>query len=183
MPTRRVGRSGCAVRIGRPRYACIESADSTSPPRLSATASATAVLPEAVGPKIARTLGADWRARLPANVGVLWEESVRRQRSVFFGMRRAVLLEPRHGTCDALLERNRGLVSEQLARLRQIGDVVRDLAEKRWSERDLRLDAELACDQLGRMDERVAVAVGEVDRLVHHATIGERLDPARDAID
>ena len=55
--TRRVGRSGCAVRIGRPRYACIESADRTSPPRRSATASATAVLPEAVGPKIATTLG------------------------------------------------------------------------------------------------------------------------------
>ena len=51
--TSRVGRVGWFVRIGRPRYTCIASAETTSVPSRSATASATAVLPDAVGPKIA----------------------------------------------------------------------------------------------------------------------------------
>ena len=99
------------------------------------------------------------------------------------GVRRAVLLEPLHRAGDPLLERDRGLVAEQLACLRQVGDVVRDLAEERRSKRDLRLDPELARDQLGSLDERVAVAVGEIDRLVHDTSLGERLDAAGDPVD
>src|ERR1700726_2757276 len=108
MPTSRVVRSGWAVRIGRPRYACIESADTTSPSTSAATASATAVLPDAVGPKMARTLGgAD--GGLPANLCILREESVGRKRPVLLRMRGAVFLEPCHCTRDALLERYRWL--------------------------------------------------------------------------
>src|SRR2546426_12432045 len=152
----------------------------TSPPRRSATASATAVLPDAVGPNMATTLrGTDCRTGLPANLGILREERVGRERSVFLGVRRTVILEPGYRPGDPLLERHGGLVPEQLARLRQGGDVVRDLAEQRRRERDLRLDAELGRDQLGGMDERVAVAVREGDRLVHDAPLGERLDGLR----
>jgi len=124
-------------------------------------------LPEAVGPKIATTLGrADRRAGLPANVRVLREESVCRERPVFLRVRRPVLLEPRDRAGDSLVERYRRLVTEQFTRLGQIGDIVRDLAEERRRERDLRFDAELGRDQLGSIDERVAVTVSEIDRLV-----------------
>src|SRR5437660_3743561 len=107
----------------------MESADRTSPPTRSATASATAVLPDAVGPKIAMTepLGSgDRRARLPGNLGVLREKRVGGKRALFFRMRRAVFPEPGDRARDPLLERHAGLVAEQLSRLRQIGDVVRD---------------------------------------------------------
>ena len=50
------GRSGWAVRMGSPRYTCMESAETSSAGIRSAIASATAVLPEAVGPKTASTL-------------------------------------------------------------------------------------------------------------------------------
>src|SRR6266516_1661698 len=126
---------------------------------------------------------ADGRTGLPANLGILREERVGRERPVFPGVRRTVLLEPGHRTGDPLLELHGGLVPEELARLRQVGNVVRDLAEQRRRKRDLRLDAELGRDQLGGMDERVAVAVGEVDRLVHDAPLGERLDALRDSLD
>src|SRR5829696_8749879 len=91
-----------------------------------------------------------WDGRLPANVGVLWEESVLWQRSVFLRVRRTMVLEPGDRSGDAFLERHRGLVAEQLACLRQIGDVVRDLTEQRRCQRDLRLDPELRRDQLRR---------------------------------
>src|SRR5438874_5938774 len=130
IPTSRVGRSGCAVRSGNPRYACIESAETTSLPRRSATASATAVLPDAVGPKIATTLtGRNRRAGLPAKLGVLREERVGRERSVLFRVGGTTIAEPRHGTRNSLVERDGRLVPEQLPRPRQVGDVVRHLAE------------------------------------------------------
>jgi hypothetical protein len=61
MATSRVGRSGWLVTIGMPRYACIASAETISAGVRSAIASATALFPEAVGPKIAKT-----RSRLSA---------------------------------------------------------------------------------------------------------------------
>src|SRR5919198_4263699 len=152
----------------------MESAETTSPPSRSATASATAVLPDAVGPKMATTLGADsGRTGLPANLCVLRKQRVGRKRAVLFRMRRAVLLEPGDRARDALLERHLRLVAQQLARLGQIGDVVGHLTEQRGREGDLRLDAELGGDQLRGVDERVALTVSEVDRLVHDPTIRE----------
>ena len=61
-----VARSGCAVRIGSPRYTCIESAETSSAGMRSAICSATAVLPDAVGPKIASTSGLRGDERLLA---------------------------------------------------------------------------------------------------------------------
>ena len=55
MPTSRVGAPGWFVRIGRPRYACIESAEMGSAGNRDASSSATAVFPEAVGPNSAST--------------------------------------------------------------------------------------------------------------------------------
>src|SRR5256714_9916205 len=55
MPTSRVGAPGWFVRIGRPRYACIESAEMGSAGNRDANSSATAVFPEAVGPNSAST--------------------------------------------------------------------------------------------------------------------------------
>src|ERR687888_2254103 len=168
------------------------SADTTSPPTRSATASAMAVLPDAVGPKIAMTtrrrlaapLGRGNRgARLPANLGVLREERVGGKRAVLFRMCGAVLLEPGDRARNALLERHARLVAEQLPRLREVGDVVRHLAEQRRRQCDLRLDVELRRDQLRRVRERVALAVRQVDRLVHDAAVGQRLDTARDPVD
>ena len=67
-----------------------------------------------------------------------------------------------------------GLVAEQVARPADVGDVVRHLAEQRRRDRHLRLNAELAADQLGAADERCSRAVGEIDRLVYDAPLGER---------
>src|SRR4051812_4998631 len=58
MPTRRAGRSGAAVRTFSPRKSAAASAETTSAGIDSTTASATAVLPLAVGPKSASTLSA-----------------------------------------------------------------------------------------------------------------------------
>jgi predicted MFS family arabinose efflux permease len=56
-PTSRVGRSDWLVRTGTSRYTCIASAETSSAGTRSAIASATALFPDAVGPKIARTRG------------------------------------------------------------------------------------------------------------------------------
>src|SRR5437868_3906145 len=50
-----VGAAGWSVRIGRPRYACIESAEMSSAGNRDANSSATDVFPEAVGPNSAST--------------------------------------------------------------------------------------------------------------------------------
>ncbi len=50
-------RSGFAVPMSMPRYSCMESALTTSPPRRWASATASAVLPVAVGPTTATTGG------------------------------------------------------------------------------------------------------------------------------
>src|SRR5439155_9375141 len=55
MATSRVGAAGWSVRIGRPRYACIESAEMSSAANRDASSSATEVFPEAVGPNSAST--------------------------------------------------------------------------------------------------------------------------------
>src|SRR5205809_7335529 len=55
MPISRVGAAGWFVRIGRPRYACIESAEMSWAGNRDANSSATAVFPEAVGPNSAST--------------------------------------------------------------------------------------------------------------------------------
>ena len=101
---------------------------------------------------------------------------------VLLGMGCAVLAEPRHRPADPVVERHRGVVAEQLARLREIGDVVGHLAEQRGSERHARLGPELGGDPLRAVDERVALAVGEVDRLVDDPTLGERLDAPGDPV-
>src|SRR5437763_7277585 len=96
----------------------MESADTTSPPTRAATASATAVLPDAVGPKIARTRSlrsGNRGARLPANLGILREKHVGGKRAVLLRMLGAVLLEPGDRTPDPLLEGHARLVAEQLA--------------------------------------------------------------------
>src|ERR687888_2358579 len=153
----------------------MESAETTSPPSWSATASATAVLPDAVGPKIAttRSLG-DGKLE-----GGLLRHPVADEVGGVLGM----LAEPRHRARDALVERHLWFPAEQVACLADVRDVVRHLAEQRRCEGDLRLDAQLAGDQLGRAHESVSLAVLEVDRLVHDGAGGELLDPAREAVD
>src|SRR5689334_18457364 len=108
---------------------------------------ATAVLPDAVGPKRARTC---LRARglLEAMLDLAGEARPL-ERAVLLRVRRAPFLEPCDRARDALVERRLRLPGEQLARLADVGDVVRHLAEQRRGDLDLRLDAELACDQLG----------------------------------
>src|SRR5512133_3131929 len=122
IPTSRVGRSGWAVRSGSPRYACIESAHTTSPPTWPATVSATALLPDAVGPKMARTRPS---VRGKLEVGLLRHpvaDEVRRM----LGM----LPEPGDGARDPLFQRDARLPAEQVASLADVGDVVRHLAEQ-----------------------------------------------------
>ena len=55
IPTSLVPSEGWFVRIGKPRYTCRASTDTTSVPSRAAVASATALLPEAVGPNTANT--------------------------------------------------------------------------------------------------------------------------------
>src|SRR5256885_10521813 len=138
MPTSRVGRSGCAVRTGSPRYVCIESADTTSPPRPSATASATAVLPDAVGPKIATTLG-DGKLE----VGLL-----RHPVADEIGGVLRMLAEPGDRARDPFVERYARLPAEEVAGLANVRDVMRDLAEQRRREDDLRLHSQRSGNQL-----------------------------------
>jgi hypothetical protein len=63
MPTRwcgtraRASADGWFDRIGRPAYSCIASADTISPSSRSASSSATALLPDAVAPKMATIAG------------------------------------------------------------------------------------------------------------------------------
>ncbi len=90
----------------------------------------------------------------------------------------APLLEPGDCLRDPLVERRRRLPAEQLSCLAYVGDVVSHFAEQRRRVVDLRLDFELGGDQLGRADQRIALAVGEVDRLVCHPAAGEPLDAA-----
>src|SRR5215218_9224206 len=184
IPTSRVRLSGAAVTIGRSRYTAAESAETSSPSTRSATASATAVLPDAVGPKIARTLA------LRARAGGLLEamlELVRvgllEERAVLLRVRLAPLAEPRYAFRNARVERRRGRPVEEVARLANVRHVARHLAEQRRREPDLRLRSHLGADQLGGAHERVPLAVGEVDRRVGDAPVGERVDPSRDPVD
>src|SRR5262249_60143854 len=71
--------------------------------------------------------------------------------------------EPRDRLRYSLVERRRRLPAEQLACLADVRDVVGHLAEQRARTVDLRLDVELGCNQLGRADESVALAVRSED--------------------
>ena len=109
--------------------------------------------------------------------------AVELERPVFLGMRLAPLVEPGDAAGDAGLERHRRLPVEQPAGAADVGHVARHLAEQRRRERDVGLLARRLTDQLGDANERVALAVGEVDRLVPHRALGEPLDAADDALD
>src|SRR5438477_11000391 len=137
----------------------------TSAPSSSRRRPATAVLPEAVGPKSAMTLRAGGCRLLEAMLD-LGRAARALERPVFLGMGRTPLAEPRDRARDALRERRLRLPAEQPARPAHVRDVVRHLAEQRRREADLRVDTKLSGDQLRRADERVALAEREVDRLV-----------------
>ncbi len=68
-------------------------------------------------------------------------------------------------------------------RLADVGDVAGHLAEQRGGDRHPRLYSDLGGDQLGRAHEGVSLPVGEVDRLVGDAALGERLDAAHHPVD
>src|SRR6476469_8986863 len=111
----------------------------TSAPSRSRRMPATAVLPDAVGPKSARTRldavgGAPFEAMLHLAGGARPLE-----RAVFLRMGRAPLLEPRDRPRDALGERYPRLPAEQLAGLPDVGYVVRHLTEQRRGDLDLRV--------------------------------------------
>src|SRR4051794_2101210 len=100
-----------------------------SPPSRSRRMPATAVLPDAVGPKSARTRldairGAPLEAMLHLAGGARPLE-----RAVFLRMGHAPLLEPCDRTRDALGKRRLRLPAEELACLADVGHIVRDLAE------------------------------------------------------
>src|SRR5215212_1655249 len=94
-----------------------------------ASASATAVLPDAVGPKIATT------SKLRAGPGGLLEAMLQLvrvglldERTVLLGMRLAPLAEPRDGLRDPRVERRRRRPVKEVARLADVGDVAGHLA-------------------------------------------------------
>src|SRR5919197_2555118 len=112
------------MRIGRPWEGDAESAEITSAPSASRRNPATAVLPEAVGPKSARTLRAGGRRLLEAMLD-LGRGARAFERPVFLGMGPAPLAEPGDRPRNALRERSLRLPAEQPARLAHIRDVVR----------------------------------------------------------
>src|SRR5262245_2938244 len=154
----------------------------TSTPSRSRSSPATAVFPDAVGPKSARTLRAGAGGELEAMLDLVGRLRAD-ERAVLLRMRGAPLLEPGDRARDADFERRLRLPPEQLARLADVGHVVRHLAEERGRDRDRRLHVELAGDQLGRADEGVSLAVGEVDRLVRGGVARQGVDAAGDAVD
>src|SRR6266516_1198561 len=154
----------------------------TSAPSASRSRAATAVFPDAVGPKSARTLRPSRRGLLEAMLD-LSHRACALEGPILLRMRRTPLAEPRDRTRDTVGERRLGLPAEQLACLGHVCDVMRDLAEQRGGSVDLRLDAQLSCDQLRGAHERVALAEREVDRLVGDAPLREGVDTARDAVD
>src|SRR6476661_1210763 len=120
----------------------------TSAPRRSRRIAATAVLPDAVGPKSARTDLRGSAGRLLEAMLDLGRRAGAFERAVLLGMHRAPIAEPRDAPRDALVERRLRLPVEELARLAHVGDVVRHLAEQRRGDRHLRRDAELRRDQV-----------------------------------
>src|SRR5688500_12487842 len=101
----------------------------------AAIAFATADFPDAVGPKIPRTLpGRCGGKRLPPRAGAL-----ALHRAVLLRVGGAVLREPRDRVRNPLVQRRLRRPAEQLARLADVGDVARDLAEPRRRGLDLRL--------------------------------------------
>src|SRR5262249_20747794 len=152
----------------------------TSAPSRARRTPATAVLPDAVAPKRARTCLETGAGRLLVAMVELGSRARPLERPVLFRMRGAPLTEPGHGLRDSVGERCLRLPAEQPARLADVGDVVRDLAEKRRGHRDARIDLELRGDQLGGAHERIALPVGEVDRLVRDAAFDERVHAAGD---
>src|SRR5947208_11505746 len=93
------------------------------------------------------------------------------ERTVFLRMRGAPLFEPGDSPWNPFREWRPRLPAEHLARPADVGHVVGDLAKKGWCRRDLWLDGELRRDQLGRANEGVPLAVGEVDRLVRDSLL------------
>src|SRR3954464_1784366 len=137
----------------------------TSAPRRRRRRPATVVLPDAVGPKSARTVLVR-AGRLLEAVLDLIRRLRALERPVVLRVRGAPLLEPVDRTRDAFGERRLRLPCENVACLPDVGDVVRDLTEERRRDVDAGLDVEPLCDQLCGRDERVPLAVREVDRLV-----------------
>src|SRR3954469_1651027 len=115
----------------------------TSMPSRSRRTPATAVLPEAVGPKSAssrglREVGAGGLLEAMRNVagGAV---RILDDGDLLFGMLGPPRPEPLHGAPDPFVERDLRLVPEQPARLGHVRDVVRHLAEQWWRDRDLGL--------------------------------------------
>src|SRR6476661_8345021 len=157
----------------------------TSAPSRSRRTPATAVLPEAVGPKRASSGGLGRAGGLleamrdvaRRAIGVLDDGDL------FLRVIDPPGAEPLDGALDALLERHLRLVPEHFARLRHVGDVVGHFAEQRRRDRDVGLDSELLGDHLCRMQKTIALAISEVDRSARDAALCERVNAADDAVD
>src|SRR6185312_14188425 len=103
-----------------PSYSAAESAEITSAGRRSRRMPATAVFPDAVGPKSART---DLDARAGGLLEAMLDLAGKArplERAVFLRMRGAPLLEPRDRTWNPVGERCLRLPAQQLARLADI---------------------------------------------------------------
>src|SRR5215211_1921507 len=102
----------------------MESAGTRSAGMRPAIASATAVLPDAVGPKMARTAldGRSDGKRLPARTGAFALD-----RTVFLRMACAMLRKPGSGLRDPVVERRFRRPAEQVARFRDVRHVSRHL--------------------------------------------------------
>ena len=93
------------------------------------------------------------------------------------------LRKPGDAARDPLVERYGRLPAEQPAGAADVGNVPGHLTEQRWSECHVGLLAGCLTDQLCHADERVALTVGEVDRLVPDAPLNQALDAADDSLD
>jgi len=124
---------GAAVTIGIPVYTAAESAETTSASSRASSACATALLPDAVGPKIARTLGVlgGFAAGLLEAMLDLAGLVLGYVRAIFLGMVAAPFAEPGNGIRNPLCEWRCRCPAEQIVRLADVGDVVRHLAEQR----------------------------------------------------
>src|SRR3954447_21741802 len=116
----------------RSRYSAAESAEMTVAPSRSRHTPASVVLPDAVGPKIARTLRG---SRLLEAMLELVADGGTDELPVLLRMRSAPLLEPCDGLRDAVAQRRLRLPAEQVARLADVCDIVRHLAEQRRRDR------------------------------------------------
>mgnify|MGYP006915948555 CR=1 FL=1 len=92
-------------------------------------------------------------------------------------------LGPLYGFLDAVFELGGGVVVEESAGFANVGDVVRDFADARGFDGEVRRNAEAFGDVVGHFDQGLSLPEGEVDGVVFVFARNEELDPAGDPAD